>query len=113
MEQLFIGQKITAYHAGYHEITRIVKRWENKTKDSEYARNAYSINGEFTDECGKEMNPIIYYKQIFDTKGNPKKSKEKGCDMQYCKPATESLETEIANLNEILNKLTNLKTQLS
>ncbi len=107
------GQKITTYYAGYFEVTRIVRRWLNNTKDTDYSRYAYCIEGEFTDECGEEMNPIIYFKQIFDAKGNPKKSKEKGCDMDYCKPAEESIQKEIDTYTELLNKLTNLKTQLS
>ena len=107
------GQKITTYYAGYFEVTRIVRRWLNKTMDTDFSQYAYCICGEFTDECGKEMNPIIYFKQIFDGKGNPKKSKEKGCDMQYCNPAEESIQKEINKYTEILNKLTNLKSQLS
>ena len=104
---------ITAYHAGYHKITRIVKRWENKTKDTDYARNAYSIMGEFTDECGKEINSLIYYKQILDSKGNPKKSQEKCCDIDFCKPALDSVQKEIETYTEIIQKLSNLKTKLS
>lgn len=105
----YIGQKITTYYAGYFEVTRIERRWKNKTKDTEYAQRAYCISSEHTDECGEEVNPIIHFKQLYDAKGNPKKSKEKGCDMSYCKPAVETLNAEIQSLQEMLNKLSNLK----
>jgi hypothetical protein len=105
----YIGQKITTYYAGYFEVTRIERRWLNKTKDTEYAQRAYNIRGEYTDECGEEFSPIIYFKQLYDAKGNPKKSKEKGCDMSYCKPAIDSVNAEIQSLQELVNKLSNLK----
>ena len=104
----YIGQKITTYYAGYFEVTRIERRWLNKTKDTEYDQSAYCIIGEHTDECGKEFSPIIYFIQRYDTKGNPKKSKEKGCDSSFCKPAKETLNAEIQSLQETLNKLSNL-----
>jgi len=105
----YIGQKITTYYAGYFEVTRIERRWLNKTKDTEYAQRAYNITCEFTDECGDEFNHIIYFKQLYDAKGNPKKSKEKSCDSSFCKPAVETLNAEIQSLQEMLNKLSNLK----
>ncbi len=105
----YIGQKITTYYAGYFEVTRIVRRWKNKTKDTEYTQGAYFISGEHTDDCGDEMRPIIYFIQLYDAKGNPKKSKEKCCDMCYCKPATETLNAEIQSLQELVNRLSNLK----
>lgn len=105
----YIGQKITTYYAGYFEVTRIERRWLNKTKDTEYAQRAYNIRGEYTDECGEEILPLIYFKQLYDAKGNPKKSKEKGCDMSYCKPAVETINAEIQSLQEMINKLSNLK----
>ena len=105
----YVGQKITTYYAGYFEVTRIVRRWLNKTKSLEYAQSSYCISGEHTDDCGDEMRPIIYFIQLYDAKGNPKKSKEKCCDMCYCKPATETLNAEIQSLQELVNKLSNLK----
>ena len=103
------GQKVTTYYAGYFEVTRIERRWKNKTKEKEWEQSAYNIRGEHTEECGEEMNPIIYFKQLYDAKGNPKKSKEKGCDMAFCKPAIDSLNAEIQSLQELVNKLSNLK----
>jgi hypothetical protein len=105
-----IGQIVTTYYAGYFEVTRIEQRWLNKTKETAYEQSAYCIRGEHTADCGEEMNPIIYFKQLYDAKGNPKKSKEKGCDSSFCKLAKESIEAEINSLQEIINKLSNIKT---
>jgi hypothetical protein len=108
-DQFQIGQIISTYYLGYFKVTRIERRWKNKTKETEYEQSAYCILGEYTDECGDEMNSIIYYTQLYDAKGNPKTSKEKACDSSFCKPAIDSLNTEIQSLQEIITKLSNIK----
>lgn len=109
MENRFqIGQLITTYYAGYFEVTRTVRRWKDVSQKNEHYQNAYCISGEYNSNCGEEINPIIYFIQRYDTKGNPKKSKEKSCDSSFCKPAVETLNVEIQSLQETLNKLSNL-----
>ncbi len=107
MEQQFKpGDFITAYHAGYHRVTRVVRRWENKTQVTPYGKIAYCIIGEHTAECGEELDPHIYYVREFDEKGNPKGSKEHSCIASYCKPASESVAAEIEKWQKIQEKLT-------
>jgi len=108
--ELQIGQIVTTYYAGYFRITRIERRWKNKTKEKEWEQSAYNIKGEHTEECGEEMNSLIYFTQLYDAKGNPKKSKEKCCVDSFCKPAIESIQEEIQSLQEIITKLSNIKT---
>ena len=109
MEQQFKpGDFITSYYAGYHRVTRIERRWANKTKPSTYGRLAYCIIGEHTDDCAEEINPLIYHVQLFDAKGNPKKSKEKCSESSFCKLAKESIESEIEKLQKMQENLTSM-----
>ena len=107
MRNIQVGDIVTAYRDGYHEVVKIEKRWKNKTKSSEYEKAAYCIIGDYDPStCGDEMNSLIYYKKKYKLDGTPVKSKKVyTCDSFYCKPMYESIQEQIKRHEASLEKL--------
>ena len=112
--QFNIGDLVTTYYSGFYRVTKIVRRWENKKyPEGSYNAIAHDIVGEFDpNTCGREMNPLIYFKQEYTADGKPIKSnRTKFCDSSFVQPAFVSLkqfikhhEESIVRLNSILEK---------
>lgn len=104
-----VGDLVTAYWSGYFEVVKIMRRWEDKTKATEYYRTAYNIQGIENyneDICGEEMQPLIVMLKRFDKSGKKVVSrKEQTCDATYCKDAEEILPLEIEKLKQSINLL--------
>ena len=84
-ETLKVGDLITAYHKGYHEIVTFEER----------------------DDCA----PLVHFKTRFKSDGKPANSKRiMCCDMGYCRHAEIGLTNEIRRKEEEIEKL---KTILS
>lgn len=71
-----VGDLITAYHAGYHIVTKIERRFYTE-EDVKYG--SYKSH-----KVGTEYNPLIYYETIADSFGKHKKHKERCCDSSFC-----------------------------
>lgn len=103
------GDLVTAYWSGYFEVIKIIRRWEDKTRPTEYFRTAYNIQGEKNfneDICGEEIQPLIVMLKRFDKSGKKVVSrKEQTCDASYCEDAKEGLPKEIEKLKESINLL--------
>jgi hypothetical protein len=104
-----IGDIISAYHKGYHKITKISKRW------NALSNSMYTIYDEYNSEtCGEQINDLIYYITLFDSNGKPIKSdKEKCCDSAFCKMADETISNEISNHLEKIENLRNLLSNIT
>lgn len=112
--QFNIGDLVTTYYSGFYRVTKIVRRWENK-KYPEGSFNAIACNiaGEFDpDTCGRETNPLVYFKQEYTADGRPIKSNIiKYCDGSFVQPASVDLKKfikyhkeSVVRLNSILEK---------
>jgi hypothetical protein len=83
-DTLKVGDLISSYHNGYHELVQIEPR--------------------------KDAVPLFHYVTKFNASGTPRKSvKSRKCDAAYCRRATEEIaaqilikETEIKALRKIL-----------
>lgn len=86
---LKVGQVITAYHTGYHIITRIEER-----------------NLPLPDEFG----PWVYYKKLYtDSFNRTKDDKIRSCYSYSVKVLRESdLESLLDNANEAINRMINI-----
>lgn len=83
-----IGDVITAYHKGYHEITCIIER--------------------------KNGNPLIQYRTLFRADGTVVKStSHKKCDVFYCNLAAKVLPEVIKKREEELEKLKKIFEEIS
>jgi hypothetical protein len=104
-----VGDLISTYYAGYYEVVKVVRRWENKVGKTPYERFAYCTIGEDNfdkDTCGEEMNPLLTFIQKFTKEGKPVVTrKEKMCCSSYCKPAKEYVADEIKKLELVLKQL--------
>lgn len=96
-----VGDLITAYEKGYFRLTRIERRFY--TQQDIYFRPSENLI------LGQEYSPLYYYKQEYDSNGNPRKSEEKCCDAQFCEPAKKSIKKEIEQMEQ---KIQNLKKLL-
>lgn len=105
-----VGDLIVAYHAGFHQVTRIVRRFY--TQDDMRYQTITDKGG----KIGDEYNALIYYKTIVDSKGKPAKGKnkrEKSCDAIFCVPAIPEILKEIRDHQETIERLTKLVAELS
>ena len=93
-----IGDVITSCHEGFHEITKIEKRY---LKESDLR---YSVNK--GKKIGDEYSSLVHYKKILtkDFKPVKRQESEKSCDILYCKHAREYISEMKDNL-EILEML--------
>lgn len=97
-----IGDIISAYHEGYHKITKISKRWKHITENNVYINDEYN-----PDTCGEPIGDLIYYIKVYSSDGKPVNSNKTKCsDISFCKPANQSISEEIFKLTE---KIRNLK----
>lgn len=74
---LKVGDIITAYHAGYHKVTGIERRFDYQ---------------------GKEFNSIIHYVRVANGQGKRARSSKKRCDASFCEKVT------IKNINTKISK---------
>jgi len=91
-----VGDLITSYHKGIHKVTKIVPRFHTSSTA------LYSGN---TGLIGKEYESQIYYNQVADAKGNPRKGRERSCDATYCKLAIVDLREQVKELHETISRL--------
>ena len=86
-DELKLGDLITAYHQGYHELVKIELRRSN--------------------------TPLFHYVMRFDSNGRPSKAKRvRTCDAAYCRSALTNLEKEIEKREEEVLKLNGLRNNL-
>lgn len=94
-----IGDLITAYHSGIHEIINIQERWNHKNDVM------LPCFYEYNENCGDKIGDLVTYVQIANSQGKLlKTNKEKSCDIFWCKP----LQEYIDNLENTINKLKSL-----
>lgn len=76
-KNLKVGDVITAYHAGYHRVTKVERRFYTKDDEQRY-------NGRY--KAGEEFNSLIEYETLADAKGKLRKKpgKAKHCDAGFC-----------------------------
>ena len=98
-----VGDIITAYHAGFHRIDRIEKRYITDELQAKHYKGK---------KVGDERSSLYYYTRIADGSCNPKKGQERNCDESYCKLATTSIEEEVKALEERIDKLKQFKQQI-
>lgn len=96
-----VGDLITTYYKGYFRLTKIEKRFYTE----DYVKSFPSLKA----KLGEEYSPLYCFIQEYDTNGNPKTSKEKCCDSQFCSPAEKSIKEEIKQMEL---KIQNLKKLL-
>ena len=87
------GDLITTYYEGFFILNRIEKRYATEADVKQFP-NTYK-------EVGKEYSPLYYFKQKYDKNGNPKVSKEKVCDAEFCKPAIERIVEEVLRVEKL------------
>lgn len=70
------GDVITAYHAGYHRVTKVERRFYTKEDEERYG-------GRY--KAGEEFNALIEYETLADAKGKLRKKpgKPRHCDAAY------------------------------
>jgi hypothetical protein len=100
---LKIGNVITAYHKGFHRITKIEKRYHTK-RDEEMG---YGKEGE-------EYNPLVYYITIMDANFKPKNYRERCSDSAYCSVVDEKRiedfkDKEMQRYDEIIDGIDSLE----
>lgn len=110
MNNIKIGDLVTAYRSGFHEVVDIIPRWKSKNGYS-----SYSVLGTYDpNTCGEEMNSLIKYKQVYDKNGKPKKTTViQSCDSAFCRGAIQSLEGRIKETEELLISLKLFKKKLN
>ncbi len=96
---LKIGDKITAYHKGFHQITLVERRFIDY----------YDIRCNDSLVLGTEKNSLIHYKQIFTEAGKPIKGAVRSCDAGYCQYYEISLIKRIKDAEEMLEQLRKLQ----
>lgn len=95
-----IGDLITTYFKGYYRLTKIEKRYiTQELKNS----NVYKDSN-----IGDEYSPLYHFVQIYDSNGNPKKSKEKQCDALFCNKAENYIKDAIKSNLDKNKKLQNV-----
>ena len=68
-DTIMVGQLISAYHKGYHVVTRIEFREQD-------------------DQPGKAASPILHYVKVLDDAGKPSKALKNSCDASFCRKIT-------------------------
>lgn len=78
-EGIQVGDLITAYHSGYHRLTKIERRCY-----TQYDIDNFSVYKD--KQVGEEYKPLFHYEQVLtaDYK-KTKKKKAMSCDASYCK----------------------------
>ena len=88
------GDLITTYYKGFYRLKRIEKRYL-----TQYDVDTYTVyKGR---KVGEEYGALLYFIQEYTQEGNPvKTAKEKCCDIQFCKLASDYISEEIKNMRE-------------
>jgi len=92
------GDLITAYHAGFHVVVKVERRFVTKADEERYdGRHG---------KAGDEYNSLVYYKTVMSAKYKPSKSKkEKCCDAAFCfKLSKAQIEKRRAELLKEINE---------
>lgn len=93
---LGLGDVIKAYHAGYHVVTDVKRRFVTASLLATFPK-IYS-------HVGQEINSIISYRQILTSKYKVSKSKKvKSCDAAYCEKMTKDY--LIRERDHLINKI--------
>lgn len=107
MENIKTGDLVTAYRAGIHRVIAITPRY----KAAEYP---YVSNKPTDMDSVGEYNPLITYQPVYNKWGEPVKSKTTyHCDVMYCKPAMEYIESAIKDMEDKILVLKQLQETLS
>lgn len=96
------GDLITAYHAGYHRVTKIERRFYTESYKQRF-HNAV---------VGEEYSPLIYYYTVANSKFKKVNSKkDKCCDASYCRlvDIDQLIEEEASNFNDKLEGIKSLR----
>lgn len=96
---LKIGDIISAYHAGYHQIIKVERRFVTKA-DLNYISDTER-------KLGSEYGALITYKKLYNENGTiAKTQKQNSCDASFCRLASTHIDDEI---DELLAKIINLR----
>jgi len=87
-----VGDLITAYHKGVHEILSIKRRFYEREDDI-----PSSLKG--VKSIGDENNALIYYKKVLNDNGTKSKSIQQCCDVLFCKPFSDFIKEKEEELN--------------
>lgn len=101
------GDIVTGYHKGYWKVEGIERRIFEEC-DLFYHNNGSLVrNPSYKGKSiGDDYDPIVYYKQVADARGNQKNGKRTyECCFSYCKPAKEYILDQIKLLEETKRKL--------
>lgn len=103
------GDIIIAYHAGFHKVTKVERRFV--TQDDLYLFVKRGLN------VGDEYASLIHYQTVLTANGNPPKGKTpktKSCDAQLCTKIDEfiALNQYADELDAALKKKDNLMNLL-
>lgn len=103
MDDLKVGDLITAWHAGIHQVTRIEKT---------YYRAVYEIPPTLRGikQVGDEGSPLVYYAQRFTKDFRPVNGKrERYCGIAECALVTKAFiddqEAEMQHRFEVIRKV--------
>ena len=69
------GDIVTTYNKGFHRVTKVEQRFYNQY-DKPHLRDGQNL--------GDKYSSLIYYVQVADKEGRPRKSKERSCDAFWC-----------------------------
>lgn len=103
------GSIITAYHSGYHRVTRVERRFYSQRE-----LDTYKSLRDKGYKAGDEYNSAIFYKKILNSKlKEVNGKKELCCDACYCKTVSsdgikQEYEKEVQKLEEKYEKLLKL-----
>ena len=95
-----VGDLITTYYAGFFRLEKVERRF--------YTEEHIKYFPSYKDKLGEEYSPLYYFTQEYDSNGKPKKSKQKACDAQFCKPAKDFIKKEILDIDERRQQLEKL-----
>lgn len=95
-----VGDLITTYHKGIHEVISIKRRfYERETDIPSFLKGVKSI--------GDEYDALIYYKKILNANGVKAKSISQCCDIGFCKPFSSFIKEKEEELNRFKSILKN------
>lgn len=107
------GDLVTSCYKGLYEIIDITKRWENKNYEMPFERRAYCYQEVETSHCGEEMSSLVTIRQRYSDTGKPvKTTRNRTCDIGFCKPASEFINEKTLSLEEELTRFKHLNKQL-
>ena len=87
-----VGDLITAFNNGVHEIVNIERRFYETENDI-----PSSLKG--VKSIGDEYSALIYYKKILNANGIKAKSIEQSCDVGFCNHFSDFIKEKEEELN--------------